>query len=280
MTSNRTLTKPLLRWHLSLVVLLIASWHLVPTAAQADATREPDTTTEPAQAGPHHHGATVVAPIPGDRSGRVGTDPERCAGPHQQHLETHTATLRPYSVTTGEPTGSVRVLEFDICLVNGTELHSLALPTVKQAIDHFIGVLQTHFEVRGQSFESALTDCYVDGDPPDQAPTGTDPASPGLQWTPIIGYQLLFTKDPRIEIYLMDLDQNQQGFTVIGSFPTDTTHEPDLNYLWLSPAWLFSEKQVAGTIAHELAHRMGYTHPSNLSMIHNIGTCIEQNPFD
>ncbi len=123
-------------------------------------------------------------------------------------------------------------------------------------------MLQEHFETRDpQTWESSLTDCFEANGTTYTIPW---PLADGVDlppYQPIIGYQLAFQQDPRITV-LLSSATGGGGSTFLNEFPTDPNPDPyrnifALNDQYLSPSYV---DYIAGTIAHELGHRIGYTH--------------------
>jgi hypothetical protein len=201
---------------------------------------------------------------------------------HEAHLQWWT-TMEPVG-----PKGDGWDLTFDICTTSGTPIpDDWWIPEVRYAIDQFIAVLQTHYETRGTSYHSPLTDCFNEfgADPTWRIPeplTGepTPAAHPDWGWMPIIGFDLLFTKDPQVSIILFDeLTSGALAFPM--GFPTDPQPQSDRNEIWVRSNSIHVATTLTNLLAHELSHRMGYDHgdDDSGSMADAIGHCFSHDPF-
>lgn len=201
---------------------------------------------------------------------------------HEVHLQWWT-TIEPVG-----PKGDGWDLTFDLCTSSNDPVpDDYWIPEVRAGIDQFIAVLQTHYETRGTSYESALTDCFNEFGTtyriPEPLGGGSTPAAdPDWGWMPIIGFDLLFTKDPRISILLFD-DLPSAGLAFPMGFPTDPQPQPDRNEFLVRTNSFHFAGTVTNLLAHELSHRMGYDHDKDDdtgSMPDAIGHCFSHDPFD
>ncbi|MEO1056793.1 MAG: hypothetical protein AAFY28_07755 [Actinomycetota bacterium] len=174
----------------------------------------------------------------------------------------HEVSLIHYN-SNGVPSGKVFDLVFELCRRNvDGPVNAGQLVVARDAVDAFIAVLQEHFETRDpQTWESPLTDCFEANGTTYTIPWDLADGVDLPSYQPIIGYQLAFDQDPRITMFISNLP-DAGGSAFLKEFPVDANPDPYRNIFSLSEQHLspWHVDYLAGTIAHELAHRIGYTH--------------------
>ena len=236
---------------------------------------------------------TRVDGLAGSGSPQAAVNYDSCADhPGREVHSRFDVRLNHWSSVSGQPSGAVMDLRFDFCYLVPTHIFdpppvSITENTTRAAVEHFVGALQQYFISRGTDLYSPLTDCFLANGPTHMTPKGVSPEvdAPLAAYLPMLGYQMLFLKDPTISILLTDINDPQiNGEAVQGSYPRDLEPDQDLNRIRIDYDTVHNTAFFAGVIAHELGHRMGYEHPLtgpgiHDSLIHDLQDCFQDAPL-